>query len=217
VRSEGDEVTREELLEVVYRFHPRGLDLDGYGYDQTEERQRQRDAVRRAVAEAPTWKAMLRRLRARYGPLTDQSGHLLSGRYDPAYSADIYVPGHSVGFCVCVLGPYYGIKRTGAAGEEAAVLDLAREIEATYTGYQAIPPELGDEVVPDVALDSKGFGRATIYHCLLSDAWRVMSGPWPPTPDPPLPPPEAPSPGERVVDRGDHSDSDDDQADDPRG
>ena len=101
-----------------------------------------------------------------------------------AYSADIFIPGLRLGFCVCVLGPYYGIRRMGAPGEEEAALDLTREIEATYPGYQPIPPELGDEVVPDVALDSKGFGRATIYHCLLSEAWRAMAGPWPPPPDP---------------------------------
>jgi hypothetical protein len=127
--------------------------------------------VERALAEAPTWKAMLGRLRARYGPLVDKSVLLLAGRYDPAWSVGIFIPGCRVGFCVCVLGPYYGIRRMGAAGEEAAVLDLAREIEATYPGYRPIPPELGDEVVPDVALDTKGFGYATIHHCLLSEVW----------------------------------------------
>ncbi len=177
-------VTHAELLEVVYQFHPRALYVGGLGYEDTEERQRQRDAVRRAVAGARTWKAMLGRLRARHGPLMDQSGHLLSGRYDPAYSADIFLPGHALGFCVCVLGPYYGIHRTSAAIEEPAALDLAREIEATYPGVRAIPPELGCEVVPDVALDSKNFGRATIYNCLLSEQWRAMSGPWPPSEEP---------------------------------
>jgi hypothetical protein len=58
--------------------------------------------------EAPTWKAMLRRLYARYGLIMDQSTRLLAGMYDPAWSADIFIPGRSVGFCVCVLGPYYG-------------------------------------------------------------------------------------------------------------
>jgi hypothetical protein len=195
-------VTHAELLELVYRFYPRGLYPDGLGYEATEESRRQRDAVRRAVAQAPTWHAMLDRLEARYGPPMDQSGHLLSGRYDPAYFAEILIPGHSLGFCVCVLGPYYGIRRRGAAGEEAAALDLAREIEAAYPGYQPIPPELGDEVVPDVAFDATSFGHATIYHCLLSELWSSLSGPWPPPPDPPFAPPEVPRRGS-VLDRGD--------------
>ncbi len=145
---------------------------------------------------------MLGRLRARFGPLMDQSILLLYGDYDPAWSANIFIPGHAVGFCVCVLGPYYGIKRTGAAGEELAALDLAREIEATYPGYKPIPPELGEEGVPDVALDSKDFGTATISNCLLSDVGRVMSGPWPPPPRSPRPP-DVLRPGETVITRGD--------------
>ena len=82
---------------------------------------------------------------------------------DPAYSGDIDIPGHKLGFHVSLLGPYYGIHRTGAPGEEPAALDLAREIEATYPGYEPIPPELGDEVVPDV----EDLGKTTIYVCLL--------------------------------------------------
>ncbi len=145
-------MTRAELLEVVYLFHPRGLTPDDLGYEATEERQRQRDAMKRALAGAPTWDAMLDRLEARYGPPWDQSVLIRAGRYDPAWSGGIFIPGHAVGFCVCVLGPYYGIRRMGAAGEDAAVLDLVREIEATYPGFRPIPPELGDEVVPDVGI-----------------------------------------------------------------
>jgi hypothetical protein len=205
-------VTCAELLEVVYRFYPRGLAVRGLGYEDTVERQRQRDAMERAVAEAPTWNAMLDRLEARYGPPMDDSVLLLSGSYDPAWSGNIFIPGHAVGFCVSLLGPYYGILRTGAAGEEAAALDLAREIEATYSGYQPIPPELGDLVVPDVALDPDCFGRATIYNCLLSEIWHTLSGPWPPPPRPPLSPPEIPR-GASVVDRADvpHDDAPEDE------
>jgi len=32
-------------------------------------------------------------------------------------------------------------------------------------------PELGDEVVPDVAMDGASLGEATIYVCLFSDVW----------------------------------------------
>jgi hypothetical protein len=103
----------------------------------------------------------------------DQSLSLLAGWYDPGYSGEIEIPGRTLGFHVSLLGPYYGIHRTGTPGEEPAALDLAREIEATYPGYEPIPPELGNEVVPDVV----NFGKTTIYDCLLSDTWKWSSRP----------------------------------------
>lgn len=174
-------MTRSELLDLVYRFYPRGLFVDTLGYDDTEEHHRRREAARRGVAEYPTWKAMIDRLGARY-PIMDRSVSLLSGWCDPAYSGDISIPGHTLGFHVSLLGPCYGIHRTGAPGEEPAALDLAREIEATYPGYEPIPPEIGNEVVPDVAMATRNFGRATIYDCLLSDIWDRSSRPLSPPP-----------------------------------
>jgi hypothetical protein len=170
-------MTRSDLLALVYHFYPRGLYVDGLGYDDTEERYRQCEAVRRGAAEYPTWKAMLRRLRARY-PFTDHAMGVLGGSLMPGYSAEIEIPGHLLGFHVSLLGPYYGIRRLGAPGEDLAALDLAREIEATYPGYEPIPPELGDEVVPDVTLDKRLFGEATVYDCLLAQEWAESSGPY---------------------------------------
>jgi hypothetical protein len=173
-------MTRSDLLALVYRFYPRGLLVGGPDYDDTEERYRQREAARRGAAEYPTWDAMTDRLGARY-PLMSHSVCLLAGWCVPAYSADIEIPGYVIGFHVSLLGPCYGIRRTGAPGEEPVAHDLAREIEATYPGYEPIPPELGNEVVPDVSLDKRLFGEATIYDCLLSQEWEASSGPWPPS------------------------------------
>jgi hypothetical protein len=171
-------VTRSELLALVYRFYPRDILPGSPGYDDTEEMRRLRAAVRRGVTEYPEWKAMVRRLGDRY-PLMNESVCLLSGWLDPAYSAHIDVPGRILGFHVSFLGPYYGVHRTGAPEEEPAASELAREIEDTYVGYEPIPPELGDLVVPDVALDVRVPGTATIYDCLLSTVWRWSSRPWP--------------------------------------
>jgi hypothetical protein len=180
-------MTRVELLEVVYQFYPRGLLVSGLEYEDTEERQRQRDAARRGVAAFPTWRAMLDRLGARYR-LMDHSLHLLAGGLDPAYSALIHLQGEdTLYFHVSLLGPYYGIHRTGAPGEEPAALELAREIEATYPGHQPISPEIGDEVVPDVTLEVRSFGEATIYECLLSTVW-AWGSPSPPLRRPPVAP-----------------------------
>ncbi len=201
-------MTLSDLLAVVYRFYPRGILPTGLGYDDTEERHRQREVARRAVAEYPTWKAMIRRLGARY-PLMNHSVRILAAdyverSYDPGYSADIEIGGHTLGFHVSLLGPYYGIRRLGAPDEEQPALDLAREIEATYPGHETIPPELGNEVVPDVG----NFGKTTIYHCLLSEVWESSSYPTPPPdttpwPDEPEPPAgaEGPAPGSDDAER----------------
>jgi hypothetical protein len=173
-------MTRAELLEVVYRFYPRDLPPTGPEHDGTEEAQRQRDALRCGAAAYPTWKAMLGRLSARY-PVVDESRYLLSGVWYSAYSAGIEIPGRRLGFHVSLLGPYYGVHRTGLPIEGPAALDLAREIEATFPGYAPIPRELGDEVVPDVSpFLGVDFGKATLNVCLLSDLWDSSSEPWPP-------------------------------------
>jgi hypothetical protein len=168
-------MTRSDLLEVVYRFYPRGLLIGTRAYNDTAERRRQREVARRGVAEYAAWGALLDRLRPRYR-LQNHSLRMLGdgyleGSYDPAYSGHVRIPGRALGFHVCLLGPYYGIHRTGAPGEEPAAIDLAREIEATYPGYQPIPPELGNEVVADVV----DLGKTTIYVCLLSDVWEGSS------------------------------------------
>lgn len=170
-------MTREELLEVAWRFYPRNL-FDGLpGYRESEEWARQREAARRAVAEHPTWRAMLRRLGH---PFLDHAermratGYLEGESLDPAYGAQLYLPGRTLGFYVCLLGPYYGIYRTGAPEEESVALTVAREIEATYPGHEPIRPELGNDVVPGVILNGPG-QKTTIYECLLSDRWESSS------------------------------------------
>ncbi len=174
-------MTRAELLSVVYWFYPRGLTDTSAGYEDTAPRQRQRDAARRGVDACPTWRAMLSRLRAQYSLMDDTSEHLCAGGWESAYAVCLELPGRLLGFHVSLLGPYYAIHRTGDPGEEAAALHLEREIEATYPGYQPIPPELGDLVVPDVSpFLGVPFGKATIYVCLLSDTWEKSSEPWPP-------------------------------------
>jgi hypothetical protein len=110
---------------------------------------------------------MVDRLGDRYD-LQNESLGLFGSVRDPAYSARIYLPGETISFHVSLLGPYYGIHHLGEREEPAAI---AREIEATYPGYQAIPPELGNEVVPDVWVEWNAFGEATIYLCLFSEVW----------------------------------------------
>ncbi len=183
-------MTRRELLDVVYRFYPRGVQPFQRNhvppgervYDDTEEHLRLVEAARRGAAEYPTWQAMIRRLEDRY-VLQNESLHLLGGSissaYSSAYSARIFLDDRRLSFHVSLLGPYYGVHRTGAAADEPVASDIAREIEATYPGYEPIPPELGREVVPDVAMDAVALGEATIHVCLLSLVWTWGTGPLP--------------------------------------
>ncbi|XXT17970.1 hypothetical protein WME94_47855 [Sorangium sp. So ce429] len=180
-------ITRSELLDIVYRFYPRGVHNfarihvppNEPFYDDTEEHRCLVEAANRGRADYPRWKTMIEGLGDRYS-LQNESLHLLAGGSDPAYSARIYRPKDSgpvpslsdrasLSFHVSLLGPYYGIHDRGEPDEIPAA--VAEEIEATYPGYRTIPPELGNEVVPDVAMDGALMGEATIYVCLFSDVW----------------------------------------------
>jgi hypothetical protein len=172
-------MTRSELLDVVYRFYPRGVhNTDRIYvppgepvYKDTEEHRRLVEAANRGRAEYPRWNAMIDRLGARYG-LQNESLHLLSGGADPAYSARIWLTDETaLSFHVSLLGPYYGIHLPGIPEEEPVAREIAREIESTYPGCRPIRPELGNEVVPDVAMSVVLMGEATIYMCLFSEVW----------------------------------------------
>jgi hypothetical protein len=54
--------------------------------------------------------------------------------------------------------------------EEPYARVLAAEIERTF-GYEPLPPEIGKEVVPDVATKTSGLGESTIYDCLFTGHW----------------------------------------------
>jgi hypothetical protein len=164
-------VTRVELLEVVHRFYPRGLSEHDPGYGATEEHRRLVDASRRAAAYYPTWNEMIRRLGARYS-VQNECTRILGGGIEPAYSARVWLTDErALSFHVCALGAYYGIHHSGTPDEDPVAKDIAGEIEATYPGYQPIPSELGNEVVPDVEPDGGRLGKATVYVCLFSIVW----------------------------------------------
>ena len=170
---------RSELLDVVYRFYPRvvlpyariHVPPGEPFYNDTEEHLRLVEAANRGRAEYATWKTMIARVGTRYR-LQDESLSLLVGRAHPAYSARIrFTHETALSFHVSLLGPYYGIHLSGIPEEEPLAREIAREIEATYPGYRQIPPELGNEAVPDVEMDGAFMGKATIYVCLFSNIW----------------------------------------------
>jgi hypothetical protein len=168
-------ISRSELLDVVYRFYPRGIlhierrhvSPGEAVYDDTEENLRLMVAAARGRREYyPTWKPMIRRLQQQCS-IQDDSLHLLSGGIDPAYSGRVWLTDKTtISIHVSLLGPDYGIHLPGVPEEEPVAREIAREIEATYPGYRTIPPEIGNEVVPDV-----DFGESTIYVLLFSYFW----------------------------------------------
>jgi hypothetical protein len=73
---------------------------------------------------------------------------------------------------ICCISSHEEAKAPAAVGAaEPVAREIAREIEATYPGYQQIPPELGNEVVPDVATSVVLMADATIYACLFLKVW----------------------------------------------
>jgi hypothetical protein len=174
-------MTHAELLQAVYRFYPRNLWPTSAGYQDTREYRRRVEVTRRAGIESPKWKALLLRLGERY-QVHDCARPVVKGSVDSAYTAKLGILGKEaeegtldgdLGFqvrfscSVSFLGSYYVVRDRGLAAEASFVEDIAREIVASY-GYAPIPPDLGDIIVPDVALDTLNLGEATIYDCLLS-------------------------------------------------
>ncbi|XXY45775.1 hypothetical protein WME91_37815 [Sorangium sp. So ce269] len=107
----------EELLDVVYRHYPRGIDVieqaDIERYNETEEYARLVAARRRAATDE-RWHALLRRIHDRFpsGVMND-SLHLPTGSLDACYSFSIFPPdaddSRTLWFHISFLVPYYWV------------------------------------------------------------------------------------------------------------
>ncbi|WP_437606802.1 hypothetical protein WMF20_38555 [Sorangium sp. So ce834] len=105
-----------ELLDVVYRYYPCGIDgieqADIQRYKETEEYGRLVAARRRAAADE-RWPALLRRIEERFpdSPVMNDSLHLPTGSLDACYSFSFSLPGAANGrtlwFKISFLVPYY--------------------------------------------------------------------------------------------------------------
>jgi hypothetical protein len=122
----------EELLAVVYRHYPRGIQSEDPRYEDSEEHRRLVAARRAAGAASEPWRALLRRLNERFPECGAQNGslHLPTGACDAGYCGGLYrrtTPHgehhHSVEFRVSFLVPYYlvyGFRVVDDTVEEAA-------------------------------------------------------------------------------------------------
>jgi hypothetical protein len=149
-----------ELLEIAYRFYPRDMWTPevGYkpGYDDTEEHRRLVAARRQAGAEEEPWRAMLRRLNARFPEcsIQNQCLHLLSGSCDACYSAWLWIHRtpeqkdftHCLAFWVSFVVPYY-------------VIYSSRWITLNKLDDEG-KPEMDREIRLDLSPDEQPYGRA---------------------------------------------------------
>lgn len=187
----------EALIDLAHRFHPRGIGPSDPAYDEQEPSRRLTAERRRAAAADAPWRAMLERLRARFPTLTieDESRHLASGTFDACYTAKIPLPprhterSRELLVLVSIIAPYYVILQARSvwrapgqpsagtrrevtheieAPERAIATIIAAEIEDVF-GYEPMPPEIGDSIVPDVATSVRPIGQATLYDCLFTD------------------------------------------------
>jgi hypothetical protein len=130
----------------------------------------------------------------------DEAMHLASGGCALSYDAKLVLPTltceqgeHALGFLVSIVVPYYviygrvffyfkddsygdkatlpGIRLELSSIEQPYARGLAQELEATFPGYEPMPPDIGKVVVPDVCTNIRGMGEATLYDCLLADLW----------------------------------------------
>ncbi|WP_438032763.1 hypothetical protein [Sorangium sp. So ce204] len=106
----------KELLDVVYKYYPRGIDLvdevDVQRYKESEEYARIVQARRRAAADE-RWPALLRRIEERFPDtiVMNDSFHLPTGALDASYSFSVSLPNttdsRTLWFHVSFLVPYY--------------------------------------------------------------------------------------------------------------
>jgi hypothetical protein len=193
--------TPDDLKATVYRFYPRGLDDDHPGYKDTEEHRRLVQARIQAGAESHPWRELLSRLRERLPDaeyIHNGSLHLPTGHYDAGYIGWMSLPSrrpneknHSIGFLISFLVSYYVVYSTVLIANPTTTLNdwsqeirfdfspdeapaaqvITREIESIFPGYEFMPPEIGNIVVPDVVAGNKFMGKTTLYHCLFTDTW----------------------------------------------
>jgi hypothetical protein len=190
----------EELLSVAYQYYARGVWPDDPAYQQTVEYRRLVQARKEAGAEGNPWRVLLDRLYERLpnGKLQNGSLHLPGGGFDACYSGRLWLEprgvqekNHELGFLISFLVPSYVVYSFSmvavpgsdphdweqkinfvlSADEQLVARIITEEILSVFPGYEPMPPEVGNTIVPDVATGLRYLGKATIFDCLFTDHW----------------------------------------------
>jgi len=192
-------LSSDDLLPIVHRFYPKGMNEYDPGYKETEEHRRLIQARVQASAGDSPWTSLLDRLNARFpGAIMNGSVHLPTGGWDAGYIGRLVLPTrgahekhHELSLLISFLAPCYVIysasiviaPTTRSSGrtqevrfaftpdEEPYVRAVSEEISSIFPGYEPLPPEVGNVVVPDVVAGNQAMGKTTLFHCLFTDAW----------------------------------------------
>jgi hypothetical protein len=169
--------TLDELLDIVYRYYPRGVgivdgDIDVQAIRDSEEHARL-VAARREAATDERWHAMRRRISERFpGMLMNHSLHLPTGGCDACYSFTIHLPGATddrmLWGQVSFLAPYYII-------HGSCTIDIVHEsrtdcFRVTFQGihFQVSRSPLDPKLISN--LDDERLKYVTIKrHCVTFD------------------------------------------------
>jgi hypothetical protein len=191
----------DELLAVVYRFYAREVGQYAPGYKETEQHCRLVQARIQAGVEGNRWEVLWERLSGRLPKDKLQYGslHLPTGGMDACYIGLFWLPArgsweknHVIGFLTSFLVPCYvvyssaflalpwvgekprwrqEISFTFTPDEQSSVQIITEEIQTVFPGYEPMPPEIGNVIVPDVVAGNQALGKTTLYHCLFTDDW----------------------------------------------
>lgn len=103
--------TVPELLEIVYTYYPRGVQMDDPAYDGSPEHQRLVAARRDAGRDKERWNTLLDGLAHQWpgASVLNQSLHLAGGNFDAGYMAEVTSSEATIGFVVSFLAPYYAV------------------------------------------------------------------------------------------------------------
>lgn len=191
--------TLDDLLAIVYRHYPRGMRQHEPGFENTEEDRRLVEARRHAGREGNPWLPLLDRLEARFPDYGVQncSIHLPTGSWDAGYSAWLWLPTrdpleklHKIAFYVSFIAPCYLLHSnvcraatptdpeqswsdessfTFSDDEQPIAKAIEAEIRTSFPDHEPLPPEVASIIVPDVAVGTTQFGKATLLDCLFTE------------------------------------------------
>jgi hypothetical protein len=184
----------DELVELTYQFYPKGLWDSDPGYETSAEYRRLLDARQRSAREVIRFRALLNRLHMRFPTCRiEQRLYLIPQVMDACFPAKFILPTlkedegeHALIILLSILAPCYALYRTlyfckedGSAVRAPVSFELSvyeqpygraimAEIETTF-GYERMPPEIGNVIVPGACVRHEPLGKATLFDCLFTD------------------------------------------------
>jgi len=174
---------RKDLEECVYRHYPARMLITDERYAQMPERQRAESAWREALRDESDWHRLLDLIQQRVGQDGKVSDLTLPYHFG-ARRVPVFLAGTelvAIG-CVSVFAPVYityGLAEDRSGRAEPKVVadppprlrDCLNVVESAIVDvfdYAPLPPGLGRVIVPDIHLERRRMGEATLCDALIS-------------------------------------------------